>query len=373
MKAIAFYLPQYHPISENDAWWGKGFTEWTNVARTRPRFRGHYQPHIPADLGFYDLRLEETRIAQAELAKAYGIHGFCYYHYWFNGRMLLERPFNEVLNSSKPDFPFCLCWANENWTRRWDGKDHEILIRQDYLNYDAGKHISWLAKAFADQRYICVNGKPIFLIYKPNEIPDIRNVINVWREIARNKFGFELYLCAVKSWGNVAMRGQRAIDVGFDAMVDFQPDPGLAYRDMIFNVLKNLPQKIWNKVISNTSSLRFGLAADVNKIDLRSIVNEWAKKAPVVKEFPCVAPSWDNSPRNRTCTVMQNSDPELYGEWLEQACKRVRGFDADEQMVFINAWNEWGEGCHLEPDLRYGKKFLEITKKVLFSANIAKV
>jgi len=367
MKAIAFYLPQYHPIPENDAWWGKGFTEWTNVARSRPRFRGHYQPHIPADLGFYDLRLEETRIAQAELAKAYGIHGFCYYHYWFNGKMLLERPFNEVLNSSKPDFPFCLCWANENWTRRWDGKEHEILIRQDYLNYDAGRHISWLAKAFADQRYICVNGKPIFLIYKPNEIPDIRNVINLWREIARNKFGFELYLCAVKSWGNVALRGEKAIDIGFDAMVDFQPDPGLAYKDMIFNGLKNLPQKIWNKVICNISPLRFGLAADVNKIDLRTIVNEWAKNPPVVKEFPCVAPSWDNSPRNRACTVMQNSDPELYGEWLEQACKRVRGFDTAEQMVFINAWNEWGEGCHLEPDLRYGKKFLEITKKVLFS------
>ncbi len=164
MKIIAFYLPQYHPIPENNEWWGAGFTEWTNVAAARPRFKGHNQPHIPADLGFCDLRLEETRILQAELAKQYGIGGFCYYHYWFNGKMLLERPFNEVLQSGKPDFPFCLCWANENWTRRWDGRENEILMGQNYHEYDADKHMLWLEQAFSDDRYIKINGKPLFLV-----------------------------------------------------------------------------------------------------------------------------------------------------------------------------------------------------------------
>lgn len=366
MKAIAFYLPQYHPIPENDKWWGKGFTEWTNVAKSRPRFKGHYQPHIPADLGYYDLRLEETRVAQAELAKAYGIHGFCYYHYWFNGKMLLERPFNEVLESGKPDFPFCLCWANENWTRRWDGMEHEILMRQDYQNYNANEHIEWLAKAFEDPRYIRVNGKPIFLIYKPNEIPNIRNVIKLWRDVAKNKFGIELYLCAVKSWGNVSLRDEKAIDVGFDALVDFQPDMmRLASRDVFFNKILNLPQKVWNKAVDKFSVLKGKTINDSNRVSYKIIMNEWLKLAPTVKELPCVAPSWDNSARKKKCVVAQNDNPELYGEWLEAACKRVQTFDPDEQIVFINAWNEWGEGCHLEPDVKHGKSFLEATKKVL--------
>jgi hypothetical protein len=186
MRAIAFYLPQFHPIPENDRWWGAGFTEWHNVARARPRFRGHQQPQLPERLGFYDLRLAATRQAQAELAREHGIEGFCYYHFWFNGRMLLEQPLNEVLTTGHPDFPFCICWANENWTRRWDGGDHEILLGQDYAAYDAQAHIRWLRRAFSDPRYITVAGRPLLLIYNAAAISDLAARIRQWREAARD-------------------------------------------------------------------------------------------------------------------------------------------------------------------------------------------
>lgn len=196
MRALCFYLPQYHPTAENDRWWGKGFTEWTNVAKARPLYRWHYQPHIPADLGFYDLRVPETRIAQASLARTYGIHGFCYYHYWFNGRMLLDRPFNEVLDSGKPDFPFCLCWANENWTRRWDGQDSEILIAQNYLEYDPSCHMDWLCRAFRDSRYIRVEGRPLFLVYNSPAIPDVKAVLESWRKSAHRNGIDDIFICS---------------------------------------------------------------------------------------------------------------------------------------------------------------------------------
>ena len=221
IRAIAFYLPQFHPISENDQWWGKGFTEWTNVAKAEPLFPGHYQPHIPADLGFYDLRLPETRQAQADLARESGIYGFCYYHYWFNGKQLLDRPFNEVLASGKPDFPFCLCWANENWTRVWDGKDNNVLIEQKYSEEDDRQHIRALADAFRDERYIRVNGKPLFLVYRATKIPDPRKTTAIWREEAQKLGIGDLYLCRVESF-----RDERSDpgEIGFDAAVGFQPD-----------------------------------------------------------------------------------------------------------------------------------------------------
>src|SRR5213596_3306777 len=181
VRAIAFYLPQFHPIPENDAWWGKGFTEWSNVVKAKPLFRGHYQPHLPADLGFYDLRLPEVRAAQAVLAREYGIDGFCYYHYWFSGKRLLNRPFDEVLTSGEPDFPFCLCWANENWTRRWDGQDHQILIAQQYLPTDDLEFIKSLIPFFSDPRYIRIDGAPFFIVYQPQHFPDPQKTIDTWR------------------------------------------------------------------------------------------------------------------------------------------------------------------------------------------------
>ena len=183
-RLIAFNLPQFHPTPENDAWWGKGFTEWTNVAKARPLYPGHYQPHIPADLGFYDLRLPEARAAQAELAREYGIEGFCYYHYWFGGRRMLERPVNEILASGEPEFPFCLCWANHSWSTVWQGTA-DSLIEQTYPGWDDhAAHFDWLLNAFRDPRYIRVNGKPLFVIYKPDDIPNVREVTSFWRESA---------------------------------------------------------------------------------------------------------------------------------------------------------------------------------------------
>ena len=219
-RVIAFYLPQYHPFPENDRWWGAGFTEWRNVVKARPLFRGHYQPHLPADLGFYDLRVPEVRQQQAALAERYGLSGFCYYHYWFNGHRLMQRPVEEMLASGKPDFPFMLCWANENWTRAWDGGEQEVLIRQEYSEEDDRAHIRYLLdEVFRDPRYIRVDGKPVFAVYRSALFPDIRRTIEVWREEAAAR-GVELYLCRVESF-NAA--GREELAVGFDAAIEFQP------------------------------------------------------------------------------------------------------------------------------------------------------
>ena len=219
LRAIAIYLPQFHTIPENDKWWGKGFTEWTNVAKAKPLFKGHYQPQLPTDLGFYDLRLSEIREQQAQLAEVYGIEGFCYYHYWFNGRRILERPFTEVFESGKPDFPFMLCWANENWSRNWDGGNKEILIEQKYSEADDRLHIQSMIPYFKDHRYIKVDGKPVFAVYRSSAIPNMSATIKTWREEAA-KQGMELYICRFES---CLEGGKEYLDAGFDAAIDFQP------------------------------------------------------------------------------------------------------------------------------------------------------
>lgn len=340
MKTIAFYLPQYHPIPENDQWWGKGFTEWTNVAKARPRFPGHYQPQIPADLGFYDLRFEETRVAQADLAKMYGIDGFCYYHYWFNGKMLLERPLNEVLESGKPDFPFCICWANENWTRRWDGLEQEILIRQNYEHYDVKRHFDWLAPAFADSRYIKIDGKPLFVIYRPGSIENIEKKVKQWKSRTEQNGFPGLYLVCTKNFTN-PWKESDFINMGFDAFIDFQPQlsPGdarvYAHSAFICDYKEYIRTKGWSAQSEYTT-------------------------------FPCVFPSWDNSARRKTgAYIIQNNDPQLYKKWLIHAFQKVQKYAPSQQIVFINAWNEWAEGCHLEPDLQNGHAFLKATKEAV--------
>jgi lipopolysaccharide biosynthesis protein len=374
MRAIAFFLPQYHPIPENDRWWGPGFTEWTNVARARPLFRGHHQPHIPGELGFYDLRLDETREAQAALAVEHGLGGFCYYHYWFNGRELLERPVNEIVASGRPDFPFCLCWANEHWTRAWDGKDREILVRQDYRRYDPGAHMERLAGTFADPRYITVHGRPLLLVYDAGAIPGLPRVVDRWRERAERLGLAGLYLCGVLSTHN-RMSVAEFLDSGFDAVAQFQPSGPRHLPAVPGRSLLRSGARLYRRWFSRFGPvvapiLPPGLRPDVRVLDYDAIVQRHlqVKRIPP-SVFPCVMPGWDNSPRRRVgATVIQNDDAELYGRWLSHCLDLVSERHPDEQIVFINAWNEWGEGCHLEPDVRNGRAFLEATRRSLARA-----
>jgi len=348
VRAIAFYLPQYHPIPENDAWWGTGFTEWTNVVEARPLFHGHYQPRLPGMLGFYDLRLPEVREAQAELARKYGLHGFCYYHYWFNGRRLLERPFAEVLSSGRPDFPFCLCWANENWTRRWDGQDSEVLIAQDYSPEADRAMIRELLPAFRDPRYIRVHGRPLLLVYRALELPDPRATAALWREEVAAAGLPGLYLCRVETFDEAKLAADPA-QIGFDAACEFPPH-GMGVADPAFPIAALDP-------------------------DFDGVMRDYAQAAhdfatrpttPYVR-FHGVMPSWDNTARvGRRAGIAVNSSPESYRSWLETAVNRTRrDRDGEEKLLFINAWNEWGEGCHLEPDRRYGMAWLEATRAAL--------
>ena len=338
-RLISFYLPQFHPIPENDEWWGKGFTEWTNVAKAKPLFHGHYQPHLPADLGFYDLRLPEVRKSQAELARRYGIYGFCYYHYWFNGKQLLQQIFDDVLASGEPDFPFCLCWANENWTRVWDGGNKNVLMQQRYRQEDDLAHIAWFIEAFKDPRYIKVQGRPLLLIYRASDLPDPARTASLWREEVM-KAGFpDLYLCKVESFVN---EHTDPSDIGFDSAIEFQPD--------------------WSRL--GDESERY---PDLHVFDYGTALKNMIKKpASEYTRFPCVTPSWDNSPRRgQNGYIFHNSQPVLYEKWLRYAISCAGKNPPDERIVFINAWNEWGEGNHLEPDQKHGHAYLHATKRAL--------
>ncbi len=367
MRTICFYLPQFHAIPENDAWWGPGFTDWANVRRAAPRFPGHYQPHVPSELGYYDLTSREARAAQAELARSHNVGGFAYYHYWFNGKLLLERPLEEVLSLGEPDFPFCLCWANENWTRSWDGEERRVLLRQNYAAYDALEHIRYLARAFHDRRYIRVKDRPLFLVYNPSDIPDIAGRVIAWREAAGNLGLPGLYLASVLSHRN-GLSPAAALAVGFDASVEFFPSRRMALRREPGSRLPWLFGRAWNR-----AARLLGLGKVLPELPVTNVFSygEAVKSvlespAPRFKTFPCVMPSWDNSPRRRTgATVLQNLDPALYAEWLDHALRRVEAHEEDERIVFINAWNEWAEGCHLEPDVRNGGGFLEATRDAL--------
>lgn len=353
VKLISFYLPQFHPIPENDAWWGKGFTEWRNVVQAKPLFKGHYQPHIPADLGFYDLRLPDVQLAQAELARQHGIHGFCYYHYWFNGQRLLETPFNQVFRTGSPDFPFCLCWANENWTRRWDGLDSDILMEQDYNFDDDRNHIRSLLAAFEDRRYIRVGGRPLFLVYRIELFPDPTATSAIWREEAIKAGIGEIYLANVHSLGNYA----NPTEYGFDASVEFAPDwyrtgPNLNHRS-----LRAFWKILTSGVTRNTRIFHY------DEMVRRMLL----KDQPDYQLFRCVTPSWDKTARRQHhADVFLGSSPEKYQQWLSEVIKQTtKRNQGDERIVFINAWNEWAEGCHLEPDLKYGHAWLEATARAL--------
>jgi glycosyltransferase involved in cell wall biosynthesis len=341
VRLIAFYLPQFHPILENDAWWGEGFTEWTNVAKAQPLFPGHYQPRLPADLGFYDLRLPEIRKEQADLAREYGIHGFCYYHYWFHGKRLLERPFGEVLHSGEPDFPFCLCWANEPWSRRWDGRPRDVLQPQSYSEEDDVAHISWLMPALRDPRAIKIEGKPVFMVYQARDLPEPARTAETWRREVRKAGLEDIYLITVETGWDA---GWDATQEGFDAKVLFMPQ---------FSILRTTP--------------RIPVPAKEN-LQVYDYQRAWpilADPEPVpYTRYDTVFPSWDNSARaGNDAVVVHNSTPEAYEQWLRHAVARAQQRPPDQRVVFINAWNEWAEGAHLEPDLRHGHAYLEATSR----------
>lgn len=357
-RAIAFYLPQYHPIPENDAWWGNGFTEWTNVTKSKPLFAWHYQPHLPADLGFYDLRLPEVREAQAGLARQYGIYGFCYYHYWFSGRRLLERPFNEVLQSGEPDFPFCLCWANEDWTRAWDGRSKQVLMAQEYSDEDDRQHIRWLCRAFEDSRYIRLDGKPLFLVYRVSRLPDPRRTAETWRDAARQLRIGEIFLCCVQSFRTEHADPQ---SFGFDAAVEFQPDWSYLGPPLFRSYWAQLARKarLLNSNYGRTTVYNYGDVAE----------RMLTKPEPSYLRFPCVTPMWDNSPRrNEDALILRNSTPELYHRWLMETTRRSLSDARRKGVLFINAWNEWAEGNHLEPCQRWGQAYLRATGRALAGA-----
>lgn len=348
-KVIAFYLPQFHSISENDQWWGKGFTEWTNVAKAKPLFPGHYQPHIPAELGFYDLRVPETRIAQAELAREYGVSAFCYYHYWFAGKQLLERPFSEVLESGKPDFPFCLCWANHSWTTIWQGYTDNILIEQTYPDpEDHEEHFNHLLKAFLDKRYLKVEEKPVFLIWNPEEIPEVKKFTELWRYLAKKAGLPGLYLIGITHW-NYKWDPR---EYGFDARMVEKLPPTRGRIPWRYPVLKI-------KCLLERNLLRIYFYKELADFFIRKV-------KPDFKDYPCILPNWDNTPRSGlNGLVFHESSPELFRIQIKKALEYIANDSEEHKIIFVKAWNEWAEGNHLEPDLKFGKAYLEVIKEEL--------
>ena len=350
-RAIALYLPQYHPIPENDKWWGKGFTEWTNVGKAKPLFKGHYQPRIPADLGYYDLRLPETREAQADMARKYGIEGFCYWHYWFgNGKRLLERPFNEVLNSGKPDFPFCLAWANHSWKGIYLGvKSKESLIDQTYGGIpDYERHFYDVLPAFKDKRYINVNGKPFFMIFSPKEIPDPKEFISCWQSLAI-KNGLSGIHFVAHSYLTEDIELYRK--EGFDAINVVR----------LFDYQKrgiSLYQKIKNKI--NRTILKKGFYYEYK--DAMGYFSGEEDKEPYV--YPTIIPNWDHSPRTGAYgSILKNSTPTFFRKHVKHVLENIKHKPHENQITIIKSWNEWAEGNYLEPDLKYGTRFLEVLKE----------
>jgi lipopolysaccharide biosynthesis protein len=366
MRFITFYLPQYHPIPENDTWWGKGFTDWVNVRRATPRYPGHYQPHEPGELGYYDLRDPVVREAQANLAREHGIDAFCYYHYWFKGRRLLHEPLDEVLRLQRPDFSFCLCWANENWTRAWDGNAKHVLIAQEHSREDDIGHIEWLIPVLKDRRYLTVNGRPLLLIYRPDAIPHVAAMLGLWRERI-GKAGLPgAYICAVRS--NFRQNDENSLArLGFDAIVDFQPN----MRDWPAESIWRRAERVLGRR-AEALARRLGLGGTTGDphrqriVPYIKVIENVTKKPPptAYRRFPCVFPSWDNSPRRALANIIQNDSPEAFGRWLAEAANGTSTYPEDERIVFINAWNEWAEGCHLEPDRKMGRGFLREVQKV---------
>ena len=349
VKAIAFYLPQFHPIPENDKWWGPDFTDWANVRRGEPQFKDHYQPHIPSDLGYYDLRDEQVLERQAELAQEYGVYGFCFYYYWFGGKILLDLPIRRMLDRGKPDFPFCICWANENWTRRWDGRESEILIRQRHSPKDDLAFLDNVESVLLHKNYVRVEGKPLLIVYAPSFLPDVRATAARWREAFHARGHGEIFLAAMHTFGY----RRPPQSYGFDAIIQFPPHTDCT------------------PVTSQTKGLHKYFSGQVYDYDSTkwSFIDELNQLSSSRRVYPGVMPSWDNTARRRNkSAIWINASPESYYDWLRQVSEFLRKANPnDDKLVFINAWNEWAEGCHLEPDQLFGYAWLNATRLALQS------
>lgn len=359
-RVIAFYLPQFHPVEENDKFWGKGFTEWTNVGKAKPLFRGHYQPRVPADLGYYDLRMPEIREAQAEMAKEAGIEGFMYWHYWFgNGKRVLERIFDEVLESGKPDFPFCLGWANHSWTTRtWlngnilqqDSMIFEQLYpgEEDYIN-----HFNTVLPAFKDSRYITVDGKPLFVIYAPMHIPDISAFIKLWNQLAVDNGLKGIHFVGVHH--RKLDQIDRNFEVGFDAVnTRGLQDAEIRLNGKYNTALKNRIRKYFGGVFLDKHN---------HKKILKHYFTKYDSQANV---YPTIVPQWDRSARSgRKAVIYHGSTPDLFKKHVEEAVDLVKDKPDEHKIIFLKSWNEWAEGNYIEPDLKFGKGYLNALKKVL--------
>lgn len=354
-KVIAIYLPQFHPISENDEWWGKGFTEWTNVGKAKPLFRGHYQPRVPADLGYYDLRVAETREAQANMAREAGIEGFCYWHYWFGkGKRLLERPFNEVLASGEPDFPFCLAWANETWKGFAHGlKNRNVLIEQLYPGVeDYTAHFYEVLPAFKDKRYITVEGKPLFMIYKPLADPEVLVFMDTWRKLAVENGLSGIYFVGHNNNPNDSLSDILA--TGVDAVNTVRLQQYILYHRKFFQKIKTKLNRLFRGmpyVFSYKQMSKYFIDSDV---DSRENI------------FPSIISGWDHTPRSgKDGLVITGTEPDIFGKHVDEVLSVVKKKRKQNQIVFIKSWNEWAEGNYLEPDLKYGLEFLRVLKEKL--------
>lgn len=356
---ISFYLPQFHPVPENDLAWGPGFSEWHNVSQATKRYLGHYQPQLPGELGFYDIRLNETRARQAELAQEHGIDGFCYYSYWLDGKVVLGEPLERILNTDIPDIPFCLCWANENWTRAWDGRESQIIFEQLYDVNSLSDYCQYLCRAFASNNYIRHNERPVFLVYSPDEIPETLDFPNIIRSVAERSGCGAPYLIAVKH-GRAVSSVDELLGRGYEAVLGFQPNQNLFPKPrsvgakLKYAIRKLMPDSVYRLLSRSVQSFYCVDYADyaksIQKLDRHK------------SEIACVFPSWDNTPRRTIPTIIQNTDPNKYTEWLKYELVRLKRNKENPPFLFINAWNEWAEGCHLEPDQKYGRQFLVATR-----------
>jgi hypothetical protein len=372
IRPVAFYFPQFHAIPENDEWWGRGFTDWVNVKKAKAQFRGHYQPRIPLGGRYYDQSEKDVIAWQIELAKAHGLYGFCHYHYWFDGKQLLETPTNIFLDSKELDFNFCLAWANETWSRRWDGRDHHILVQQTHIP-DKDRwlaHFRYLIKAWSDERAIKIDGKPVFLIYRAHRIEKIGEMFDFWQDMAVREGLKGLYFIAIKQYEFPVPDVLKY----FDAVVNFQPFEAIYSPDFPDQkvIQKGFIQRfriLPEKALDILRSMRYFLFRSLTFYDYEMVWRHILQEGPGEYGLPAISGAfvdWDNTSRyGKRARIFRGASPERFEFYFQKLVEKVAKRPEPERFIFINAWNEWAEGAYLEPDERYGYRYLEALKRCL--------